>query len=338
MLKAPAFWWRPRAGLAARLLQPVAGIWAKKASERMVEPPCLRAPVPVFCVGNFVVGGAGKTPTALALADLVRLFGGSPGFLTRGYGGSVTGAHRVDRTKDSAALVGDEPLLLAEKGPVVVSADRPAGVPLLLAAGVDAIIMDDGFQNPSLAKDFSLLVVDGRAGIGNGRVVPSGPLRAPLALQLERAQAVLIIGAGRAGDAVARDAAMVGLPVVRGRLVPTARSGLKGKRVLAFAGIGRPEKFFASLDEAGAERVASEVFADHHPYTEAAAERLMTRAARDGLTLVTTGKDRARLQGASGARARLAEVTEVLKVRLVFDDEARLAAMIGAVLRAPRQL
>lgn len=337
MIEAPRFWWSPRAGLAARILQPVAGVWARKALERMNEPARLRAAVPVFCVGNFVVGGAGKTPTALALADLVRLLGCEPGFLTRGYGGSVVGAHRVDPLLDGAALVGDEPLLLAQKGPVVVSADRPAGVPLLLAAGVDVIIMDDGFQNPSLAKDFSLLVVDGAVGVGNGRVLPAGPLRAPLAAQIARAHAVLVIGAGEAGARVGRYAAMAGVPLFRGRLVPAARALLAGQRVLAFAGIGRPEKFFASLVEAGAEIVARETFPDHHFYSEAEAGRLIERAGRDGLTLVTTAKDRARLKGAAeGARARLAAETTVLDVKLMLEDEARLAAMLGAILRAPR--
>jgi len=293
--------------------------------------------VPVICVGNFVVGGAGKTPTALALADLVRRLGLSPGFLTRGYGATIRAAHRVDAARDTAALVGDEPLLLAEAAPVVVAPHRPDGVAPLLAAGADCIIMDDGFQNPSLAKDFSLVVVDGGAGIGNGRVMPAGPLRAPLPAQMPRADAVLVIGEGAGGDALARLAAEAGKPVLRGRLRPVSGpDGGSGTRVLAFSGIGRPEKFLASLREAGFDVAATEAFPDHHPYGEADAERLVARAEAEGLALVTTAKDHVRLKGIGGAKGRLADRTIVLRVRLVFDDEPMLERLIREAVARKR--
>ena len=337
MITAPRFWWRARPGLAAHLLWPVAAVWGWKAGSRMAEAPEMRAAVPVLCVGNFVVGGAGKTPTALALAEMVRRLGLSPGFLTRGYGGTIRSAHRVDASRDSAALVGDEPLLLAEAAPVVVAPHRPDGVPLLLSAGADCIIMDDGFQNPSLAKDFSLVVVDGGAGIGNGRVMPAGPLRAPLASQMPRADAVLVIGDGDAGDAVARMAERTGKPVLRGRLEAEGGPAGEGeRRVLAFSGIGRPEKFNASLQEAGFDVAATEAFPDHHPYGEADAERLIARAEAEGLALVTTAKDAVRLKGHGGSRERLAERARVLRVRLVFEDEAMLEGLIRAAIARKR--
>lgn len=337
MITAPRFWWRARPGLAAHLLQPVAALWGWKAASRMAGTPEMRAPVPVICVGNFVVGGAGKTPTALALADLVRRLGLAPGFLTRGYGGTIRSAHRVDPARDTAALVGDEPLLLAEAAPVVVAPHRPDGVAPLIASGTDCIIMDDGFQNPSLAKDFSLVVVDGGAGIGNGRVMPAGPLRASMAAQLPRADAVLVIGAGAAGETVARMATSADKPLLRGRLV--AEGGPEGeeqRRVLAFSGIGRPEKFLASLKEAGFDVAATEAFPDHHPYGEADAERLIARADAEGLALVTTAKDHVRLNGGVGTLGRLAEKALVLRVRLVLDDEPMLERLIRAAVARKR--
>ncbi|MBN9434593.1 MAG: tetraacyldisaccharide 4'-kinase [Bosea sp.] len=337
MITAPRFWWRARPGLAAHLLWPVAAVWGWKAASRMAAAPEMRADVPVICVGNFVVGGAGKTPSALALAGIIRRLGLTPGFLTRGYGGTIRSAHRVDGARDTATLVGDEPLLLAEAASVVVAPHRPDGAPLLLAAGADCIIMDDGFQNPSLAKDFSLVVVDGGAGIGNGCVMPAGPLRAPLAIQMPRADAVLVIGEGAAGDTVARMAERAGKPVLRGRLEAEGGPGsAEERRVLAFSGIGRPEKFHASLREAGFEVAAIEAFPDHHPYGEADAERLIARAAAEGLTLVTTAKDAVRLKGHGGARGSLAERARVLRVRLVFEDEPRLEGLIRAAIARKR--
>ncbi|SHE75494.1 lipid-A-disaccharide kinase [Kaistia soli DSM 19436] len=334
MITAPRFWWRRHGGMASLALAPISAVWSAVSGARMRQPPVLRAPLPVICIGNFVVGGAGKTPTALAVADIVKTLGFRPGFLTRGYGGRITTAHLVDLLRDDAALVGDEALLLAERGPVVVAPDRPKGVPLLEAAGVDCIIMDDGFQNPSLAKDFGLVVVDGVAGIGNGKVMPAGPLRAPLKTQLVRTDAVLIVGAGEGGDQVVRLASRAARVILRGALEPDRPDDFRGGRFLAFAGIGRPEKFFASLEAAGAVVAVRESFPDHRPYTEADAARLLARAAAEGLRLVTTAKDHVRLRGSSGARLALVEKAEVFGVRMHFADDAAVARGIAKALHA----
>ena len=186
MRAAPRFWWRPRRGIAALALWLPARLWGGLAAWKMSRPPRLRPAVPVICVGNFVVGGAGKTPTAQAFARMARSRGHRPGFLTRGYGGSETGPLLVDPARHGSDAVGDEALLLATVAPTIVARDRVAGANALMAAGVDLIIMDDGFQNPALAKDLSVVAVDAAVGIGNGLVTPAGPLRAPLAPQLRR--------------------------------------------------------------------------------------------------------------------------------------------------------
>jgi tetraacyldisaccharide 4'-kinase len=328
MIAAPRFWWKSRWSLGALALAPVAAVWSAAAGARMRRKPSAVASMPVICVGNFVVGGAGKTPTALAIARIAIGLGLRPGFLTRGYGGSAREPLRVDRTLHDAARVGDEALLLAEIGPVVVSPDRPAGLPLLAQAGIDLIIMDDGFQNPSLFKDVSIVVVDGAAGIGNGRVMPAGPLRAPLATQMVRADVVLIVGEGKAGDRVLRRAARAGRIVTRARLLPAMHKHWGERPFLAFAGIGRPEKFFNALDAAGAPIGEVKAFPDHYVYTAEDARKLLARAGEAGLRLITTTKDYARLLRAEGELARLRSHTEVFAVRMAFDNETLIESLI----------
>lgn len=332
MIAAPRFWWEERPTAAARLLSPVSFVWSAIAGGRMRRPPRARADVPVLCVGNFTVGGAGKTPTALALARIATRLGARPGFLTRGYGGTVREPLLVDRSEHDAQRVGDEALLLAEAEPVVVSPDRPLGLPLLSEAGVELILMDDGFQNPSLAKDWSLIVVDGATGVGNGLVLPSGPLRAPLDLQLSRADAILLVGGGAPGERVATMAAGAGRPVFRASLQPPAVRDWGTTPYLAFAGIGRPEKFFASLEAAGVPVAIRQAFADHHAYGEAEAAELLRRAEREGLRLITTAKDAARLAGTTGERDRLRRNSEIFAVEMRFEDEPAIASMIRQLL------
>ena len=333
MIAAPAFWWR-RWSAAAVLLYPLSLPWGWIAAARMRRQPSAVAAVPVVCIGNYVVGGAGKTPTALAVARIAMALGRRPGFLTRGYGGKLTGPVLVDRRLHSAADVGDEALLLADLGPVAVSADRPKGLPLLAEAGVDLIIMDDGFQNPSLAKDLRLVVVDGGAGIGNGFVLPAGPLRAPLATQLVRTDVLVIVGSGDAGDDVLRRVAKAGRAVLRAKLLPRSHHEWGEPPYLAFAGIGRPEKFFNTLDRAGAPIQEVRAFADHHVYTDEDARKLLSRAERDGLRLITTTKDYARLAAATGDVALLRDRSEVLDVRMVFENEARITTLIEDAIRS----
>ena len=274
--KAPAFWWRDagkrsrpwRCGRYARL-------WGAASAWRMTRPPRYRPPVPVICIGNFVVGGAGKTPTAIALARIARSRGLKPGLLASGYGGRETGAAaRRSRSATMPSGSATKPLLLAAAGPTVVARDRAAGARRLVEEGVDLIIMDDGFQNPSLAKDLSLVVVDAAVGIGNGRVVPAGPLRAPLQLQLRRADMLLVIGDGTAAEPLVRAAARSGRATLRGHLRPTKLREWRKQPILAFAGIGRPEKFFATLAEAQAPVARTVSFPDHHRYTDAEAAEL----------------------------------------------------------------
>jgi tetraacyldisaccharide 4'-kinase len=286
--------------------------------------PARPAPVPVICVGNPTLGGAGKTPAAIAIAHLLREAGQKPCFLSRGYGGTAAREPTlVDPARHRADDVGDEPLLLARFAPAVVARDRFAGAALACRTGAEVIVMDDGFQNPDLFKDRSILVVDGPRGIGNGRVFPAGPLRAPLAPQLARAQALLLVGEGTAGELVAAAARSRGLPVFHGRLEPDEKTlaALRGQRVLAFAGIGHPDKFFATLRDAGIAIGAQAPFPDHHRYRRAEAQDLIARAEREGLVLVTTEKDLARLSGQEDVAA-LAKVARALPVRLVVSEES----------------
>lgn len=311
-MRAPGFWWRRERGWAAWALAPVGAVVGGVTLWRMARPPRVRAPVPVYCVGNPTVGGAGKTPVALALADALRAVGARPVFLSRGYGGALCGPVVVDRSRHGAADVGDEPLLLAQRAPAVIARDRAAGAALAATLG-DAIVMDDGFQNPALFKDWSALLVDAAVGIGNGLATPAGPMRAPYAPQAARASVVLAVDSG--------EPAGVAVPGALGvRLVPEADVDLSGVRVLAFAGIGRPAKFFASAAALGANVVERRAFGDHEVLSDAAAMALLAAARAGGLTLLTTQKDVARL-GASEAHRSLRAAARVVRVRAVLPDE-----------------
>jgi tetraacyldisaccharide 4'-kinase len=326
-MREPAFWWR-QAGTAARMLAPLAAVYGAVAGWRL-EQPGRRGGAPVVCIGNLTVGGAGKTPTALAVARMLEAAGERPAFLSRGYGGALAGPLCVDPARQHAADVGDEPLLLARTAPTIVARDRVEGAHMAVGAGAGVIVMDDGFQNPSLAKDFSVLVVDARRGIGNGRVIPAGPLRAPLAAQLGRTHALVVVGtSARVSDVVA-DARARGIPVFSARLEPDAGfiAALGRGRVLAFAGIGDPEKFFKTLADADIAVAATRSFPDHHRYTGAQAQALCGEADRDGLVLVTTEKDLARLTG-DDAVAQLAAHAHALPVTLAFEDESRFRSLL----------
>lgn len=327
-MKAPAFWSRPP-GLAAAALAPLGVLYetAGKIRRALAQPE--RLPVPVICVGNISAGGTGKTPTVLFLLRRLAELGFAPHALSRGYGGSARTPLRVDPARHGAALTGDEPLLLAAAGPVWVARDRAAGARAAVAAGAGCVVMDDGHQNPALVKDLSIVVVDGGAGFGNRRVIPAGPLRESVAVGLARADLTLVIG-DDCFNATA-DAAALGAPVLTGRLAPdpAAAAALRGRRVFAFAGIGRPEKFFATLREIGADIVETQSFPDHHPFAAAEADDLLRRAAALGALPTTTAKDRTRLP--SGAR----EAVAVLPVDLVLvDDDALLTRALQRLKRA----
>jgi tetraacyldisaccharide 4'-kinase len=331
-------WWHARTPgdwLKAALLTPAGLLYGTAAKARFALAKPYSSSLPVVCVGNLTVGGAGKTPLALMVARLVRNLGRKPAFLTRGYGGTIAGPHLVDAERDVSAEVGDEALLLARAAPTIVSRDRRAGAKAIEGLGANVIIMDDGFQNPSLVKDFSIIAVDAGAGLGNGLVFPAGPLRAPLAFQLRRAHAVVMIGEG--GKALAkRLGRQPGLPVVRARLLSSGDTKwLRGQPLFAFSGIGRPEKFFATLRECGATLTATRTFPDHHAFTEGDALRLIRDAAQAGAALVTTEKDKVRLSAPSGPLAELKALARVLPVDLSFrgDGEEEITALIYQMLK-----
>jgi len=329
-MREPAFWWRKPA-LAAGLLAPAAVCYGWIAARRMAREGA-RAGVPVLCVGNFTLGGAGKTPAAMTLATMLQQAGERAFCLSRGYGGSLSRPKRVDEHSDTAAQVGDEALLLARAAPSFVARDRVAGAQAAREAGASVIVMDDGLQNSSLAKDFTLAVIDARRGIGNGRVFPAGPLRAPLAAQLERTDALLAVGDGAGAQAVIAPAPH--LPVFHGRLQPDAAAvaSLHGREVLAFAGIGDPEKFFSTAAAAGIAVAARKAFPDHHRFSAEEAAELIMQAEHEGLALLTTEKDRARMAG-EPLLGTLAAKTHVLPVTMVVKEVEALRTLVLARLR-----
>jgi tetraacyldisaccharide 4'-kinase len=334
-MREPAFWWRAP-GAAARLLAPLASVYGAVARARL-ERRGRRARAPVVCIGNLTVGGAGKTPTALATAQLLQKLGERPVFLTRGYGGGAAGPLHVDTARHTAAEVGDEPLLLAHIAPTVVARARVAGARKAIGAGASVVVMDDGFQNPSLDKDFSVLVVDSHRGIGNGYVIPSGPLRAPLQAQLERAHALLLIGDGKPGADLVAAWQPLGIPVFRAELQPDAAiiAALGGGRVLAFAGIGDPQKFFRTLAAAGIAVAATRSFPDHHRLSRGEAQVLIQEADREGLVLMTTEKDVARLAG-NADLSELAARAQPLPVTLRWHEEEKFSSLLAKRLVAAR--
>jgi tetraacyldisaccharide 4'-kinase len=305
----------------SRLLAPLAFLYGTISGSRL-QRKGHRAAVPVVCVGNYSMGGTGKTPTVIALVKLLRAAGETPVVLSRGYGGRLAGPVRVDGETHTAADVGDEPLLLARSVPVIVSRDRVAGAGAAGKAGASVIVMDDGFQNPALRKDVSLIVIDGRRGIGNARVFPSGPLRAPLAAQLDRTDVLIVSGDGSATTDVANQVERRGGLILKARIVPDGDvvASLRGKRVLAFAGIGDPRRFFATLTACGIDVAVRRAFADHHPFAAAEIDQLIEEARRGSLVLVTTEKDFVRLRGIAPDTASI----RPFPVTLAFDDEAAL--------------
>lgn len=321
-MRAPGFWWRSpdRPGLWPRVLAPLGWAYAA-ATARRLRRSGYRASVPVICVGNLVAGGAGKTPTVIALVERLSARGHAVHVVSRGYGGRLEGPVQVT-TRHRAEEVGDEPLLLSAFAPVWVAKDRAEGVKAAEAAGARVILLDDGFQNPAVQPALGLLVVDAAKGFGNGRCIPAGPLREPVTVGLARADLVLTIGDPAAQ---AQFGALWTLPVPRieARLEPL-RMGMDwaGQRVLAFAGIADPSRFFATLRAEGAELVRGEALADHEMLSETLLRRLEAEAWAKGAQLVTTEKDAARLPPAW----RLKVLT--LVVRLRIEDDSPLEAVL----------
>lgn len=324
-MRAPEFWRSD--GALSRLLLPLSLAFGAAARLRRALVKPWQASVPIVVVGNLVAGGAGKTPVAISLAIEIRRRGHRVHCLTRGYGGRLVGPVRVDPARHTAADVGDEALLLAQHAPCLVAADRALGARMAAGDGAEIIVLDDGFQNPALAVDLALVVVDGAYGFGNGRVMPAGPLREPIADGLARADALVLMGQDEAGVLPLIEAVRPSLPVLRARLLPGPEGdGFAGRRVLAFAGIGRPEKFFRMLADLRADLVGRESFPDHHRYTPDEIMRLVERANQLKAAAVTTAKDAQRLP----PEART--MVEVLTVGVGWRDPVALERLIQPIL------
>jgi tetraacyldisaccharide 4'-kinase len=327
-MKAPGFWYGGAGSPVGAVLSPLGWVYgaATALRQRLARPESAGAPV--ICIGNLTAGGAGKTPVVLDLAGRLAAAGMAPHVISRGYGGTAgPDAHRVDPARDDAASVGDEPLMMARTALVWVGAERAATARAAVADGAGVLVLDDGFQDPSLQKDLSLVVVDGRFGFGNGFLIPAGPLRESIGAGLARADGVVIVGDDAWGveDAVRRFGPQ-GLAVLRARIVPGPEAAaIAGRPVLAFAGIGHPDKFFQTLRDQGCELAETRAFADHHPYTAAELEGLRRRAGALNARLVTTEKDAQRLPG--GAAPDIG----VLTITLQWDDEAALDRLLHSV-------
>lgn len=332
-MRPPEFWRRSPPSPLARLLAPFARRYGAIAADRMSRPGAA-AGLPTIVVGGFTLGGDGKTPAALAIAELLAETGERPAFLTRGYGRS--GARRepfsVDLSRDGAAEAGDEPMLLAQKAPTIVGADRAAGAGLARDLGASVLLLDDGLQSRRLEPDLSFAVVDGAYGVGNGLCLPAGPLRASLLHQLQAVDAAIVIGWGDAGESVAHRARAEGKQLFRARITPTGPivAQLSARRVFAFAGIARPEKFLATLREVGAHIVGVRWFADHHRYTRGDLDRLSRAALRLNARLVTTEKDAVRLPDARDPQIA------ALPIRLAFDEPKDVGAALQEMLERVR--
>jgi tetraacyldisaccharide 4'-kinase len=325
-VRAPVFWSASKPTVFARALQPVGAVYGWATARRMAGGG-ERAGAPVVCVGNFVAGGAGKTPAAMALARMLIADGRRVAFLSRGYGGAERAEPvLVDPDAHGATDVGDEPLLLAKIAPCWVAADRVRSARLAVEAGANVLVVDDGLQNPSLAKDLALAVVDGETGFGNGLCIPAGPLRAPLAAQAAHVQGLIVIG-GDGAAAAAIAASTPGKPLLRANLEPDALAAapLIGREVVAFAGIARPDKFYATLRRVGAQIVATRDFPDHHAFTRREIEALIEEAGRRGAILVTTEKDRVRLA------PKFARTVVTLPVTLRFETPKAVESMLRAI-------
>jgi tetraacyldisaccharide 4'-kinase len=329
MRAAPIFWGEP-AGLLADLLSPIGAVCdaAGRLHRAISRPYC--PPIPVVCVGNLVAGGAGKTPVTLALAAWLAGRGIPVHVVSRGYGGRLRGPVRVDPARHDASAVGDEALLLARRAPCWVARDRAAGVRAAVASGAGAILLDDGFQNPAVVKTRGLVVVDTGYGFGNGRVMPAGPLRENLRRGLARADAIVLVAT--AGEAWGGEALRLGcgLPVIDAVLAPVKGERLAGMRLSAFAGIGRPEKFFATLRALGADLVSTRSFPDHHPFRIAELEGLRRDAEHRRAHLVTTAKDIVRVP--SARRGGI----EILEVEIRWSDPEALSRLISPLIDGNR--
>jgi tetraacyldisaccharide 4'-kinase len=331
MKSAPSWWWRPGPSLARALLWPLALIWGSLVAYRLRRPQ-IQGPCPVICVGNFTVGGAGKTPVVAYLFDFLSRRGMKPVILSRGYGGTLPDQESfwVDTKVNTAFEVGDEPWLLAQKAAVVIGADRRRSAQLACAYGVDIVILDDGLQNTTLKKDLSFVVVDGVVGIGNGACLPSGPLRAPLKSQWPHVSCLVIMGEAKAPSVkmLVDEAVMRHIPVLRAHVTPVAADmdAIRGKKLIAFAGLGRPEKFFDMLRQKGEEIVEARPYPDHHWFTTEDLDELAELARLEQAILVTTQKDAVRIDASEWVDRGVTCI--VIGIYLEWEDNIQAEAYI----------
>jgi tetraacyldisaccharide 4'-kinase len=339
-LDEPAWWYRDDVRGIAACLAPLASIYGWAATTRYARAAPYRSCLPVICAGNFTAGGTGKTPLALHLCEHLLAAGHHPVALTRGYGGRHAGPHWVTST-DSADDVGDEALLLARIAPTLIARDRAAGARVVeeMSGPARVLVMDDGLQNPSLAKDLAIVMIDGVRGLGNRLVIPAGPLRAPLGFQLGLAGAIVVNGPATGNGLAEWLRHQFDGPVLRSSTAPAGDvSWLQGQRIVAWAGIASPRRFFTMLEAHGAELAEAITFRDHQRLTEADAVRLLALAERHRARLVSTEKDFARLKGMTGKLADLAAATRVLQIKLTFaePDAGRLAALVDGAIKGQR--
>lgn len=328
-MKAPGFWQAGRGGFLAYALRPLGCLYGAMTQKRAFLPASYKSRKPVICIGNLIMGGAGKTPTALALADMLKNMGLKPCFLSRGYGGALDGPVWVE--DQSAQDVGDEPLLLAKAAPVCVAKDRAKGAAACDQTDCDVILLDDGFQNPTLAKDFSLIVIDGGYGHGNAQLFPAGPLRETLNSGLPRADAVLLIGRDQTAVLDQVNEVRPDLPVIKADIVVDPTSLDKEKPVFAFAGIARPEKFYTSLRENGFDLRETRDFSDHHPFSATEISDIKQRAEALEAQVVTTEKDLVRLN------EKERDGIHALKIALAWKEPDMVKALLRAKLQGTDQ-
>jgi len=287
----------------------------------------IQAAAPILCIGNAVVGGAGKTPVAIDIGKRLLNAGVNTHYLSRGYGGSEQGPYLVDPELDNAARVGDEPLLLAQIAPTWVSKDRVKGAIAMVEAGAKTILMDDGLQNPSLLKDISFCVVDGTYGIGNGRVMPAGPLREEFEHSLQKSNAIVIMGTDHAGIAERIKAIAPDIVLLKAQITAQPTNfDILNQPIHAFAGIGHPEKFFNLLNDLGCNIIKVIPFSDHHVYEDAEISHLVESAKVDKALLLTTEKDYVRLD------TKWQSAIKPLGISLTWEDEAPLKALLKPII------
>ncbi len=320
-MKAPEFWWKEKPTLCAWLLWPLGLVYGAVTARRMGARGIISRDQKIICIGNFTAGGAGKTPIAIAVAKLLLEKHCTVCFLSRGYGGTTSVPVLVDPQIHTAELVGDEPLLLARIAPTIVSKNRADGLKLCIETGADIIIMDDGLQNPSVKKDFSVAVVDSETGIGNGLCIPAGPLRAPIDKQLDHVQMVVFMGDGQQ-SILEQKLRQLSIPFFKAGLEAPSHilSSLRDKAFLAYCGIGRPDKFFNYIEKLGGYIAKRYTFSDHHAFTAREAKRLLEEAQSEHLVLITTEKDFVRLPKDGSFLGVLVARSRVLPVEAVFND------------------